>query len=66
MTHGPTIAWRGKVARAMDQVQQHRQPGQEVSGRIPCPHCGSPLRFTVLASGQSRGRCAAAGCISWL
>lgn len=54
------------TAQAMAQVQAHRKPGDDVTGRIQCPKCGSALRFTVLCNGLSRGQCAAPGCIRWL
>lgn len=53
------------TARAMAAVQQHRKPGQDVTGRIPCTKCGAPLRFTVLMNGLSRGHCVAGNCLRW-
>jgi len=60
-----TIAWRGKVADAVNQVHQHLDRTRDVSGRINCPHCSSPLQFTIQRDGHSRGQCASAGCIRW-
>ena len=64
-TTSPTIAWRGKLAQAVHQAHQHRDPEREVSGRIRCPACGSPINFTVQRDGRSRGQCSAAGCMRW-
>lgn len=60
-----SIAWRGKVADAVNQVQQRRDPERDVTGRIACPHCRSPLLFTIQRDGRSRGQCAASDCIRW-
>lgn len=54
------------TAQAMNQVNQQRRQGEDVSGRIQCPKCGSALRFTILGNGLSRGQCAAPGCVRWL
>jgi len=58
-----SIQFRGQIARAMAEVYQRRQQGQDVTGQLPCPRCRSSLSFTVFPSGMSRGRCAQAGCI---
>jgi hypothetical protein len=55
----------GQVARAMAQVNSQHKPGLDVAGVIPCPKCGSGLKFTVLSNGLQRGQCAAAGCLRW-
>lgn len=62
MTRAP---WRAKLPEAMTQVQQHHVAGREITGRIPCPHCTTPLQFTVDARGRSRGHCLAASCMRW-
>lgn len=62
----PSIAWRGKVAEAVNQVHQRRDVAKDVSGRITCPHCRSPLQFTIQRDGHSRGQCLSAGCIRWV
>lgn len=61
----PSIAFRGKLAQAMNQAYQQRQAGQDYSGRMRCPHCGSTLPFTVLSNGLSRGSCSAGCGIRW-
>lgn len=61
-----SIAWRGKVAEAVNQVHQHHNPQRDVSGRITCPHCRAPLQFTVQRDGHSRGQCASRDCIRWV
>jgi hypothetical protein len=61
----PTIAWRGKVAAAVDQVHQRRDAAKDVSGRITCPHCRSPLQFTIQRDGHSRGQCVGGCGIRW-
>jgi hypothetical protein len=53
------------IAQAMAQVQQHKQPGADVSGKIKCPKCHSTLLFNIQPSGISRGRCNAACGVSW-
>lgn len=60
-----TIAWRGKLADAVTKVHQHHDPRQDVTGRIACPHCGSPLPFTIQKDGHSRGSCVAGCGIRW-
>lgn len=65
MFNSPTIAWRGKLADAVNQVQQRRDPDRDVSGRISCPHCRSPLQFTIQRDGHSRGQCLSGGCVRW-
>jgi ribosomal protein S27AE len=61
----PTIKERGQVVAAMTAVQQHKPAHGEASGRIRCPRCGAGLQFVVMASGLSRGHCAAACGIRW-
>jgi len=54
----PTIAQRGKVAKAMATVHAHKPQHGETSGFIPCPACGGRLRFNIQSTGLSRGNCA--------
>lgn len=61
----PTIAWRGKLADAVHQVQQRRDPQRDVTGRITCPACRASLQFTVQANGLSRGQCTAGCGMRW-
>jgi hypothetical protein len=62
-----TIAWRGKVAEAVNQVYKQRRANEERAGTITCPHCRSPLHFRVQPDGRSSGRCAAGStCIHWV
>lgn len=66
MSHsGTSLAWRGKVAEAVGQVHQRHDRAKDVTGRIACPHCRSPLQFTIQRDGHSRGQCLSAGCIRW-
>lgn len=60
-----SIAWRGKVAEAINRVHQQHDPKRDVSGRITCPHCKSPLPFTIQKDGHSRGTCLAGCGIRW-
>lgn len=60
-----TVQHYGKVAQAMNLVQQHKPQHGEATGTIRCTHCGSSLRFTIFANGISRGQCTAAGCVRW-
>lgn len=60
-----SIAWRGKVADAINEVHQRLDRNTDVSGRITCPACRSPLNFTIQRDGHSRGQCASSGCIRW-
>jgi hypothetical protein len=64
-TPSTSIHFRGKLARAIEQVHQHQDKHRDVSGRIDCPHCRSPLSFVIQKDGHSRGQCASAGCIRW-
>lgn len=59
------IEWRREVAEAVTKVHRHHDADRDVSGQIECPHCRSPLIFTIEASGRSRGKCLAAACIRW-
>lgn len=65
MTTPRFSATASAIAQAMAKVQEHKEPGADVTGRIQCPKCGSQLRFTVFSNGISRGQCAARGCLSW-
>lgn len=60
-----SIAWRGKVAAAVNEVHEQHDPARDVSGRITCPACRAPLQFTIQRDGRSRGQCLSAGCIRW-
>lgn len=60
-----SLRWRGKVAEAVSQVHQHLDRDRDVSGRIPCPACGSGLTFTIQPNGRQRGHCASSGCMRW-
>jgi hypothetical protein len=61
-----SLRWRGKVAEAVNQAHQRRHADQDVTGTFPCPHCGSPLRFTTMMNGLTRGQCVSTGCIRWV
>jgi hypothetical protein len=60
-----TVTQYGQIARAMNEVQQHKPNHGEHSGRITCPRCGSGLRFVITSSGKSRGQCVARNCLRW-
>jgi hypothetical protein len=53
------------IAQALAAVQAHKPQTGEYQGRMQCARCGSTLHFTILATGSSRGHCAAAGCVRW-
>jgi hypothetical protein len=61
----------GATARALDAIKSvHCQPPAyappaPVKGEIPCTRCKQRLKFTVLASGKSTGRCTTRGCLNW-
>lgn len=61
----PTIAWRGKLAQAVNKAHQQRIPTQEVRGTFECPHCRSPLHFVAQANGNTRGQCSSGCGIRW-
>lgn len=54
------------IAQAMAEVQRHREPRCDVSGRIRCPKCRGALLFNVQSSGISKGRCSAGCGVSWV
>jgi hypothetical protein len=60
------IKLRGATARAMAQVFDRRQKGQDVAGRIPCTWCKGQVSFTVFPSGMSRGACDSRCGVSWV
>lgn len=55
-----TIAWRGKLANLVAQVQQQRPQHGERAGTLRCI-CGATLHFHIQSNGISRGHCSA-GC----
>lgn len=61
----PSIQFRGFVAKALEQAFLRRDPGKDVSGTFPCPRCHSPVNFTTLMNGLSRGTCLSSGCLRW-
>jgi hypothetical protein len=61
----PTIKERGQVARTMNLVHQHKPQHGEASGTVKCERCGASVRFTILASGISRGQCANNCGVKW-
>lgn len=61
-----SIAFRGAVARAQAEAYKRRDPEHAVTGTFPCPRCGSPISFTTLIDGRSRGQClSGGGCVRW-
>lgn len=60
MYQSPTIAWRGKLARLMADVQREKPAEGERAGKIRCI-CGATLHFTIDQAGRSRGHCSS-GC----
>lgn len=60
----PTIAWRGKLARLMADVQREKPQDGQRSGRIRCI-CGSTLSFTIASTGKSSGQCSASCGARW-
>lgn len=63
-TSSPTIAWRGKLANLVAQVQQQKPAQGEHQGRIRCI-CGATVHFNIQATGTSRGHCAAGCGVRW-
>lgn len=60
-----TIAWRGKLANLVAQVQQQKPTQGERTGTVRC-FCGAPFHFTIESDGRSRGHCAAACGARWV
>lgn len=60
----PTIAWRGKVARLMADVQREKPQEGERTGTMRCI-CGATLTFNIQATGTSRGHCSAGCGVRW-
>lgn len=60
----PTIAWRGKVARLLAQVQEHKPEQGERASTLRCI-CGATLHFNIQSSGISRGHCSAGCGVRW-
>lgn len=58
------IAWRGKLANLVAQVQQHRPQHGEKAGTMRCV-CGATLHFNIQSTGISRGFCSAACGVRW-
>jgi hypothetical protein len=62
--HDVTIAQRGKVARLVAAVQQHKPATGEHRSTMKCI-CGATLHFAILSNGISRAHCSAACGIRW-
>lgn len=61
----PTIAWRGKLANLVAQVQQQKPQHGERTGSLRCI-CGATLTYNIQATGLSRGQCSAACGVRWV
>jgi hypothetical protein len=61
----PTIAWRGRLANLVAQVQQQKPPHGEKRGTIRCV-CGATLQFSVQSNGLSRAHCSAGCGVRWV
>jgi hypothetical protein len=59
-----TIAQRGKVARLVAAVQEHKPATGEHRSTMKCA-CGATLHFHIQATGSSRAHCAAGCGIRW-
>lgn len=60
MYQSPSIAWRGKLASLVAQVQQQRPAHGEHRGVLRCI-CGATCHFVIQSNGISRAHCSA-GC----
>jgi hypothetical protein len=60
----PTIAWRGKLAHLVAQVQEHKPQHGEQQGTLRCI-CGGTVHFHIQATGASRGQCSAGCGVRW-
>lgn len=71
MTTAAFSARMGPTAQALAVIKNRYcaapsyAPAEKVESHMDCPRCRSRLNFTVLVSGQTSGRCVAAGCLSW-
>jgi hypothetical protein len=60
-----TVSHYGKVAQAMNAVQQFKPKHGEHKGTMRCTKCGSSLSFSIMSNGLSRGSCRSACGVKW-